>query len=173
MLIAQHLRHDRIRLEMLTQPLSEEEREVLGGRAQRELKERILAEVAGFLEERARVGNRKRLLTDLINRERKACTAVGKGLAIPHVRTMNVKEPTIALLRSTGGLDFAAPDGALVHIFLVLLAPPYDDKLYLKVYREVAQLFLHEGVLPFLLAARAENDIFQFFRTPERFISEL
>lgn len=170
MLLARHLRHDRILLDMETPPLSDEEREEGGERAVREHKETVLAEIARFLEERARVGNSKRLLTDLINRERKACTAVGGGLAIPHVRTMNVKEMTAVLLRSKAGLEFDAPDGRPVHIFLALVAPPYDDKLYLKIYKEVAELFLRGDVLDWLLNAETENDIFGFLRSPEKFV---
>lgn len=172
MLIAQHLRHDRIRLEMTTVPLSDEESETLGNRAGREIKERVLAEIAEFLEETARIGNRKRLLTDLIHRERKAGTAVGGGLAIPHVRSLTVKEPTVALLRSREGLGFDAPDDAPVHIFLVMVAPPYDDKLYLKFYREAGELFQRDDVLRWLLAAESETEVLQFFRSPEQFLDE-
>ena len=170
MLIARHLRHDRIRLEMETRRLDEEEREELHGRSLRDFKETVLGEIARFLEETAQVGNAKRLLTDMIHRERKACTAVGKGLAIPHVRTMNVREPTVALLRSREGLDFDAPDDAPVHIFLVMVAPPYNDKLYLKFYREAAELFQRDDVLEWLLEAENETDVFQFFRSPEQFL---
>lgn len=165
-LIAKHLRHDRIRLEMHTEPLAPEELEELGPRAERVLAERIIHEVAEFLEHTAKVGNATRLEKDLVNRERKANTAVGHGLAIPHVRTMNVKEPTIALLRSTPGLMIGAPDGEPVHVFLVIVAPPWDDKLYLRVYREAAEIFLREETLPHLLEAATANDIFNFFRDP-------
>ncbi len=168
MLIARHLRHERIRMEMHTRPMSEDELEELGSRATRVQKERIIDEIAEFLDETARIGNKKKLLTDMIHRERKACTAVGRGLAIPHVRTLNVKEATIALLRSREGLDFDAPDHAPVHVFLVLLAPPYDDKLYLKVYKEAGELFLRDDVLPWLLAADSANEVMNFFRSPEK-----
>jgi len=167
--IARHLKDDRICLEMQSSPLGDEEREELGARAVRVQKEAILGEVVEFLEERANVGNAKKLLTDLINRERKACTAVGRGLAIPHVRTANVKDPTIAFLRSTEGLEFGSPDALPVHIFLVLLAPPWDDKLYLKIYKEAGELFLRDDVLPYLLSAEKENEVLNFFRTPEKF----
>lgn len=170
MLLSQHLRSDRILLEMSTRPLDEEQLEALGPRAVRVQKEAILAEIAEFLESCARVGNSKRLLTDLINRERKAGTAVGGGLAIPHVRTMNVKEPTVALLRSSEGLDFGAPDGEPVHIFLVMVAPPYDDRLYLRIYKEAAELFLQEHTLSWLLEATSESEILQFLRSPEKFV---
>lgn len=172
MLIARHLRHDRIRMEMLTQPLTAEEREAGGSAALRRHKEEILAEIADFVESSAPVANRKRLHTDLVHRERKAGTALGRGLAIPHVRTPTAKEPVVALLRSTPGLEFGAPDGQPAHVFLVLLAPPWDDRLYLKIYKEAGELFLRDDVLPWLLQAESANDVFNFFRSPEQFLYE-
>jgi PTS system fructose-specific IIC component len=166
MLIAQHLRHDRIRLEMETQPLDAEQLETLGPRATRVQKHAVLEEIAHFLETHARVGNAKRLFTDLDHRERKASTAVGSGLALPHVRTMNVKEPIVAFLRSTPGLLFDAPDGSVSHAFLVLVAPPWDDRLYLKLYKEAAEIFLRDDALPYLLRAQSETEILRFFRDP-------
>jgi mannitol/fructose-specific phosphotransferase system IIA component (Ntr-type) len=163
-LIARHLRNDRIRLEMETVPLTVDELEEFGPRAVRELQERVCTEIAEFLDATAQVGNATRLRKDLIDRERKAPTTMGGGLAMPHVRTMNVKEPTIAVLRSTPGLALAAPDGNPVHVFLVLVAPPWDDRLYLKVYREAGTIFLRDDTLPRLLAARHANDVFNFFR---------
>lgn len=167
--ISRHLKDDRIRMEMQTPPLSDEEVETLGVRAARTQKERVLTEIVDFLLESGEVGNPKKLLTDLIHRERRAGTAVGRGLAIPHVRTSNVKGPTVAFLRSTEGIDFEAPDGDPVHIFLVLLAPPWDDRLYLKIYREAAELFLRDDVMPYLLSAESPNDVLNFFRHPERY----
>jgi mannitol/fructose-specific phosphotransferase system IIA component (Ntr-type) len=164
MLIAKHLRHDRIRLEMETEPLTTDELEEFGPRATRVLQERVFQEIAEFLDQTARVGNATRLRKDLFDREKKAGTAMGGGLAMPHVRTMNVKDPTIAFLRSTPGLDFGAPDHLPVHVFLVLVAPPWDDRLYLKIYREAGTIFLRDDTLPNLLGARNTNDVFNFFR---------
>ena len=165
--IARALRNERIRLEMKTLPLSAEERDALGPRATRVIKERVLDEIATLLDETAPIGSRKRLFDDLVHRERKASTAAGGGLAIPHVRTMNVKEPIVAFLRSTPGLDFASPDGRPTHVFLVLVAPPWDDRVYLKFYREAADLFLRAGALEALLTAKTESEVLGFFRRGE------
>jgi len=61
-----------------------------------------------------------------------------------------------------------APDKKPVHIFLVLVAPPYDDRLYLKLYKEAGELFLRDEVMQFLLKAKSTTDIMNFFRAPDR-----
>lgn len=168
MLIPRYLRNEYVCMSMETGPLDDDEVDALGASATRVLKERILGEIVEFLSDSDAVGNPKRLLTDMINRERKACTAVGGGLAIPHVRTLNVKKALVALFRSQVGLEFEAPDQMPVHIFLVLLAPPYDDRHYLKIYREVGELFLREDTLMRLLRAETPSEIMNYFRSPER-----
>jgi fructose PTS system EIIBC or EIIC component len=107
-------------------------------------KEQILEELVEILDTGARIGNRTRLLTDFVNRERKASTALGHGVAVPHIRSLQAKDFMIAFARSTEGYDFGAPDDAPVHLFFVMAAPPYDDTLYLKAFKALSEL-LHDA----------------------------
>jgi PTS system fructose-specific IIC component len=80
-------------------------------------------------------------------------TAVGGGVAFPHVRTLQVKSFVMAFGRSREGLPFEAPDEEPVRLFFAMAAPPYDDRTYLKVYRSLAKLLLDpEHHEQFLLA---------------------
>lgn len=123
------------------------------------VKEAVLRELAGLLETTGRIVKPARLLTDLVNREKKATTAVGEGIAIPHVRTLQAREFAICFARSTPGVEFDAPDGAPVHFFFAVVAPPYDDKLYLEVYKSIGELFRHAGTREALFAAKTEHEI--------------
>ncbi|HHI02779.1 MAG TPA: hypothetical protein ENL22_04605, partial [candidate division Zixibacteria bacterium] len=55
-------------------------------------KERLLSDLVGILEISGKIGNRCKLLTEFINREKKASTGIGDGVAVPHVRSMQAKE---------------------------------------------------------------------------------
>ena len=124
-----------------------------------ERKEQLLAECVELLDLSGKVGNKNKLLKDLFDREKKATTAIGKGIAIPHVRTMQAKELIIAIARSTEGYDFEAADGQPVHLFVAMAAPPYDDSLYLRVFRALAQLFTYEGFYERIMSAEQPYDI--------------
>ena len=123
------------------------------------VKERVLEELADLLDASGRVSNKSKLLTDLTNREKKDSTAVGDGIAIPHVRTMQAKEFTMCFARSTPGVEFGARDGGPVHFFIAVVAPPWDDKLYLEVYRSIGGLFLQEGMRERLREAASVHDV--------------
>lgn len=106
------------------------------------VREGVIGELTDLLAATGRMANRNRLFRDLYNREKKAVTAVGQGVALPHVRTLQVKSFVMAFGRSQEGLPFDAPDEEPVHLFFAMAAPPYDDRTYLKVYRSLAKLLL-------------------------------
>ena len=130
----------------------------------RSLKEDILGEIADLFEASGQIGNRNKLLTDLVNRERKATTALGNGVAVPHVRTMQAKSMVVALLRSPEGIYFDAPDEEPVHFFFAMVAPPYEDQTYLKLYKSIAKLFSNESVVDELKTADNEGELRRILR---------
>ena len=105
------------------------------------VKESVIAEVTSLVASSGRVGSAKRLYNDLLNREKKATTGLSQGVAIPHVRTREAREFIMAFIRSTPGIKYDALDGELSHLFFVFVAPPYDDVLYLRIYRQMAEAF--------------------------------
>lgn len=123
------------------------------------VKERVLEELVGLLDASGRIVNATKLRTDLVNREKKATTALGDGIAIPHVRTLQARDFTICFARSTPGLDFDAPDGRPVRIFFGVVAPPYDDRLYLEVYRGIGTLLSQDHARQALLQAKSAHAV--------------
>jgi len=164
--IGRYLRAAQIKLELETRPDLALEEEVRATERYRwELKESVLREIGALLIASGRAGNPNKLHTDLLNRERKATTGIGQGIAIPHVRTMNVKSMVMAFARSTSGVEFLALDGKPVHLFLAVVAPPYDDAQYLKFYREMASIFMDPARVRELMDAQDEHEVIKVFRS--------
>ena len=161
MRITRYIREDLIRLEMETRrdPEMEELFEDRPDRITAVYRERVLGEVADLLEGSGRIGNRNKLYNDLLNREKRACTAIGQAFAIPHVRTMQARDTVMGFLRSFSGIPFGAPDGLDVHIFLPIVGPPYDDRVYLRIYRRIGELLSEEGILERFLAVDQPGEV--------------
>jgi len=158
--IARLLNQDRILLELQTTDVPEEER----GEVSREKyilrqKESILVELVDLLDRSGRVGNKTKLLQDLLNREKKASTGLAFGVAIPHIRSIHAKELLIGFARSTPGIDFDCLDGEPAHLFFVMVAPPYDDTSYLKLYQQLAQAFSISETRDEFMRAEDEGEI--------------
>jgi mannitol/fructose-specific phosphotransferase system IIA component (Ntr-type) len=124
------------------------------------LKHGVVEELVQLFVKTGQVRNEHKFYLDLWNREKKASTAVGNGIAVPHVRSMQPRELAVVFARSREGVEYAAPDDKPVHIFFGITAPPYDDKVFLQFYKWIAQSFLEEEWLPqALLDAPDEHEI--------------
>lgn len=158
MKLTRFLKPAQVRLELRTRVPEEIPEGWSRRRLEEWLRQEVLKELVELFEATGRVGNSKKLFTDLLNRERKASTALGGGLAVPHVRTMQAKAFAIVFARSTPGVPFFAPDGEPVHVFLGVISPPYEDRLYLQLYQKIGVAFRHEGKRK-LMEAKDEHEV--------------
>jgi len=130
-------------------------------------KERILSRLVDILELSGKTVNRSKLLIDFINRERKATTGIGDGIAVPHVRSMQAKEFIIGFARAKAGYDFESLDGEPTKLFFVMAAPPYDDNLYLKVFKALSESLQYETFRDELLNVEQPYEVIRAFKNAE------
>ena len=166
MKLSRYMREDVIKLEMTTvlEPLDN------GNSIERwrqQAKESIINELVDLLESGYRIGNKSKLVIDFINREKKATTGIGHGVAIPHIRSMQAKDFMIAFARSSSGYDFEATDSQPAHLFFVMAAPPYDDVLYLKAFKALAEMLQYESFRQELLTIQTPGEIIRVIRSME------
>lgn len=99
----------------------------------------LLPELVGLLKTSPRT--EESLLRHLRRREEHGSTAIGRGIAIPHCRSTEVQRVRLAFGRSVAGLDYRALDGALVHAFFLIVAPPAETvPQYLPILGRIASL---------------------------------
>ena len=126
-----------------------------------EQKVQILGGLVGLLDKSGKITNPRKCLTDLRNREAKASTALGGGIALPHVRTPQAKGFCMAIaVAADPGLYFDAIDEQPVRLFIPMVAPAYDDKFYLKVERALAGAFADgDAFRDAILAAQTPGEV--------------
>lgn len=100
------------------------------------------------------------LLKTLKRRENLGSTGIGRGIAIPHCRSLVVSRLRLAYGRKLGGVEFKAIDDEPAHNFFLIVAPPLEvSNQYLPVLGKIAQ-FAKEEDVPRLLAELEEPDEF-------------
>jgi mannitol/fructose-specific phosphotransferase system IIA component (Ntr-type) len=100
--------------------------------------------------------NEQMLFKMLKRRENLGSTGIGRGIAIPHCRSLVVNKLRVAFGRKREGVDFKAMDGQPVHFFFLIVAPPLEvSNQYLPVLGKIAQ-FSKEPDLPDRLLALSE-----------------
>ncbi len=77
--------------------------------------------------------NKVRARDELVEREQLATTAIGGGMAIPHVFTDEARRPLLVMARSKEGVSFESLDGKPVHLIFVALASRKDKDLFINI----------------------------------------
>ena len=104
-------------------------------------KREALAEMVDAVCAEYEIKDRGLILEMLLNRESLGSTAIGKGVAFPHGRTLAVRDLSIAFARSARGVDFDSTDKKPTHAVFLIIAPPQDrDNLYLQVLGRIVDL---------------------------------
>lgn len=84
----------------------------------------------------------------LKRRENLGSTGIGRGIAIPHCRSLVVNKLRVAFGRKQSGVDFKAIDDKPVQFFFLIVAPPLEvSNQYLPVLGKIAQ-FSKEADVP-------------------------
>lgn len=84
----------------------------------------------------------------LKRRENLGSTGIGRGIAIPHCRSLVVNNLRVAFGRKREGVDFRAIDEKPVYFFFLIVAPPLEvSNQYLPVLGKIAQ-FSKESDVP-------------------------
>jgi mannitol/fructose-specific phosphotransferase system IIA component (Ntr-type) len=99
--------------------------------------EQVLPELIGLL----RLDDRSNgiLLKILQRREELGTTGVGRGIAIPHGRSLVVNRVRLAYGHAPGGIPWRAVDEQPVHHFFLIVAPPVEvSNQYLPVLGRIA-----------------------------------
>jgi len=104
------------------------------------------------------------LFKTLKRRENLGSTGIGRGIAIPHCRSLVASKLRLAYGRKPEGMEFAAIDDQPVHNFFLIVAPPLEvSNQYLPVLGKVAQ-FAKDPDIPGILASLS---------TPQEFLDLL
>jgi len=158
--IARYLKPAHIKLELASGHLATMAPDKDPERERIRLKEEVVAELVDLFMRTGQIRNRNKFHHDLLSRERKATTAIGNAIALPHVRSLQPRGVAAIFARSRVGVEYLALDGAPVKIFFGIAAPSYDDRIFLQFYKWIAQRLLEEEWLPqALLEAADEHEI--------------
>lgn len=118
----------------------------------------------------------KELIYDLlVSREKLMTTAIGDGLAIPHLRVplvANVARPTLGIFFTADPLDMGALDGKPVHTLFVLLS--LTPRQHLELVARLAFIFRQPDFVKLLRERATAETICGWIQqlSPNRRISE-
>ena len=100
-----------------------------------------------------------KFVKEIIAREALGTTAIGKGIAIPHIRT-NLSSSLVAILGfSQAGIDFGSLDKKPTHAVFMLASPMAEKDQQIRILGRIAAVANHENFLRFLLQCKSAQDV--------------
>lgn len=95
----------------------------------------------------------------VIKRENEASTGIGKGVAVPHVKSPTVKDPVAAIGCSPEGLDFSSLDKQPVYSVLLLISPADNPDKHLQAMETLFRNLHKDDFRRFLRQAQSVEEI--------------
>ena len=123
-------------------------------------KKGVLKEMIDSLVQAKRLKEGELLLRMLEQREHLGSTGIGRGVAVPHGRTLAISRLAVVFGRSEKGIDFGAMDGKPVHLVFLTVAPPQErSNLYLPVLGKIVETVKSAKNRRRLLAAQDFDEV--------------
>lgn len=123
-------------------------------------KTEALKEMVEKLTAAARIKDGEILERMLHQREQLGSTGIGRGVAVPHGRSLAIERLTVVFGRSAAGIDYDAMDGKPVHLVFLTVAPPQErSNLYLPVLGKIVEMVKSARVRKQLLSAASFAEI--------------
>jgi nitrogen PTS system EIIA component len=129
----------------------------------------VLRQLIEPLVERGIVQNPQQFVQLMLAREHLSSTALGHGVAVPHVRRPGDNPdgaPAVLLGVCREGTDFGAHDGEPVHFFFLLGTT--SEAIHLRLLKRITLIFRDKSVRDALLGCRAPAELLDTLAAKER-----
>lgn len=111
-------------------------------------KEEVLNFIANNAYKLGITSNKDALLEDLLKRENEFPTGIRDGFAIPHTKSLNVKEASILYIKTKQELEWKTLDGSKVRYVFSLLAPQENEgNIHLKTLSKLATCLMEDDFI--------------------------
>ncbi len=125
------------------------------------------ADYAAFLQERGIIKDKENVKRLFIKRETVHSTAIGKGVAAPHIFSPDFSEFLFSIALIKEGIDFKAPDHQLVNLIFLIMSDEREVGRHLKTLAHIARLVSSTKIVEQMSNASGPNDILEAVRENE------
>lgn len=113
-------------------------------------------------------------LNRLMERESMISTAVGNGIALPHIR--NPREytnavPAVVVGRCREGVDFNSLDGSPTYLFFLIFST--NITVHLRITSRINRILLNKTLIRQLMEAKTKEEIFTLLTNEDKEITHL
>jgi fructose-specific phosphotransferase system IIA component len=131
-------------------------------------KDDAIEELVDLLCSAYRLKDRDTILDAVRDREAKASTGIGMGLAVPHAKTSAVSRLQVAFGLSREGIDFESVDGEKAHLFFIMVSAKDRTGPHIQALAGISRLVMHEEVRTGMISCRDAKEFLSFVASAEK-----
>lgn len=123
-------------------------------------KNAAIEELVGLLVQTGCVKDHNGLLNAVMVREQVRSTGIGRGLGVPHGKTIGCTRLVIAVGKPVKPIEFGSIDGQPVDIIVLLASPPEESGPHVQALARISRLMLMEPFRKAVLAAKTADELY-------------
>ena len=114
-----------------------------------------------------KITDRKVVLKDLMDREKKMSTGIGSGVAVPHCRTSGTDRAVAAFARIPEGVNFMSVDKIPVKLVFLLVSPLDVNDQHIRALARISRILGDRSIRSKLLRAGTSDDIYRIIKAED------
>lgn len=103
---------------------------------------------------------------DILKREEHSTTAIGEGIAVPHAKSVAVKDPALSCITLPAGVDYAAPDGKPSDL-MFMIAATEDGDVHLEILSRLMVMLMDADFAGALRNAKSTEEFLKIIDDKE------
>lgn len=120
-----------------------------------------------FISEKAEeigiTSNKDELLKDLIKREEEYSTGIQDGFAIPHAKSLSIKNPAVFYIKTTNDIEWETFDGSNVrYIFSLMVPEENENNIHLMMLSKLATCLMDDDFRKEVMISDDKNKLVSY-----------
>lgn len=126
-------------------------------------KNSVIDEMIDILDKDGVLKDKAKFKEDILKREALNNTGIGFEIAIPHAKSVEVKEPRIAIGITKSEINYGSIDGKDIKIIFMIAVNDEQSDLHLKALANISRKLMHEDFRNNLLNATSKEAVLEMF----------
>ena len=127
----------------------------------------MIKKLADLMERSGHLKDKNQYIKDVLKREDSGTTGIGEGVAIPHAKSIGVKEPTLAAMTVPAGTDYDSLDGEPTKLFFAIGVPENSNDDHLLVLSRLSTMLMDGRFRQALIASKSNDEFLKIVEEKE------
>src|SRR5208283_875057 len=123
-------------------------------------KQEAIEKIVSSICSRRGLRTQKEILRAVLSRERQPGTVLGSGVAVPHARIENLKEPLLFVATLKSRVDFETQSHVPVDVIFLFITPAAATSTHLKILSMISRVAEEEPYLDRIRAAQSDAELY-------------